>query len=52
MHPKRVVITRVVAIITVIVIGVTTAIRTFGSILLWHLFPIVEVVVLPSSGRP
>jgi hypothetical protein len=52
MHPKRVVITRVVAIITVIVIGVTTAIRTFGSILLWHLFPIVEVVVLPFSGRP
>jgi hypothetical protein len=46
MHPERVNITRVVAVVIAVVVvatvvGVTAAIRAFGSLLLGHLFPIV-----------
>jgi hypothetical protein len=52
MHPKRVDIARVIAIVTVAtVIRISTAVRTFGSLLLGHLFPTEEVVALPSGGR-
>jgi hypothetical protein len=51
MHPKRVVIARFVTVITAAVVGITAAVRAFGSLLLGHLFPIVEVVILPSGGR-
>jgi hypothetical protein len=48
-----VVIARVFAVVTVAtIIGITAAVRTFGSLVLGHLFPIVEVIVLPSGGRP
>jgi hypothetical protein len=49
MHTGRVDITRVVAVAAVI--GISIAVRTFGSLLLRHLFPIEEVVVFPSGGR-
>jgi hypothetical protein len=53
MHPERVDITRVVAVVAVTaIIEISTAVRTFGSLLLGHLFPIEEVVVLPSGGCP
>jgi hypothetical protein len=55
MHPERVDIARVsvVVVATVAVAaGVTTTVRAFGSLLLGCLFPIVEVIVLPSGGRP
>jgi hypothetical protein len=51
MHPKRVVITRVSAVVVTAIVGVIAAVRTFGSLLPGHLFKIVKVVVLPSDGR-
>jgi hypothetical protein len=54
MHPERVVIARVsvvVATITVVVV-VAAAVGALGSLLLGHLFPIVQVIVFPSSGCP
>jgi hypothetical protein len=56
MHPKRVVIARVTAVIVaavvVTVVGVTATVRAFESLLLGNLFPIVQVIILPSGGRP
>jgi hypothetical protein len=53
MHSERVVIARVVVVVAIATaIGITAAVRTFGSLLLEYLFPIVEVIVLPSDGRP
>jgi hypothetical protein len=52
MHPERVIIARVVVVAVAAVIGITASVRTFGSLLLVHLFPKVEVGVLPSSGCP
>jgi hypothetical protein len=55
MHPKRVDIVRVSAVIVaaiVVAVGFTATVRAFGSLLLGRLFPIVEVIVLPSGGRP
>jgi hypothetical protein len=64
MHPERVVIARVsdvVAAVVIIVVAfviivaavvVATVVGTFGSLLLGHLFPIVQVIVFPSGGRP
>jgi hypothetical protein len=56
MHPERVVIARVsvvVAIITVaVVVAVAAAVGAFGSLLLGHLFPIVQIIVISSGGRP
>jgi hypothetical protein len=53
MHPERVDITRVTAVIVAIivaaVVGVTATIRAFWSLLLGHLFQIVEVIVLTSG---
>jgi hypothetical protein len=48
MHPERVVISRVSAVIVAIVV----AVGAFGSLLLGHLFPIIQVIVIPSGGRP
>jgi hypothetical protein len=60
MHPERVFIVRVsavvaavVAIITVVtVVAVAAAVGAFESLLLGHLFPIVQVIVFLSGGRP
>jgi hypothetical protein len=58
MHPERVVIARVsdvvAATVTIIVVAVVvaTAVGAFGSLLLGHLFPIVQVIVFPSGVRP
>jgi hypothetical protein len=61
MHPERVDIARVVGVVAAVVVaavvvaavvGVTTTVRAFGSLLLGHLFPIVEFIVLPFGGRP
>jgi hypothetical protein len=51
MHPERVVIARVSAIIVAVVV-VAAAVGAFGSLLLGHLFPIILVIVFPSGGRP
>jgi hypothetical protein len=54
MHPERVVIARVSATVVTIVaaIVVAAAVGAFGSLLLGHLFPIIQVIVFPSGGRP
>jgi hypothetical protein len=64
MHPERVVITRVstvvVATIVVIVVVaavvatvvVASAVGAVGSLLLGHLFPIIQVIVIPTGGCP
>jgi hypothetical protein len=58
MHPERVVITRVsaviaTAVVTIIaIVVVVAAVGTFGSLLLGHLFPIIQVIVFPAGGRP
>jgi hypothetical protein len=60
MHPERVVITRVsavvVAAVTIIVVVaavvVAAAVGAFGSLLLGHLFPNVQIIVISSGGRP
>jgi hypothetical protein len=57
MHPERVVISRVSAVVNVIivvtvVVVVAAAVRAFGSLLLGHLFPIVQIIFISSGGRP
>jgi hypothetical protein len=59
MHPERVVIARVsvviaavAAIIVVAVAVVAVTVGAFGSLLLGHLFPIVQIIVISSGGRP
>jgi hypothetical protein len=60
MHPERVIIVRVsaivVAVVTVTVVVaaviIATAIGAFGSLLLGHFFPNVKIVIISSGGRP
>jgi hypothetical protein len=60
MHPERVVIARVSAVVTAVVaiitivavVVVAAAVGAFESLLLGHLFPLVQVIVSPSGGRP
>jgi hypothetical protein len=54
MHPKRVVIARVAAVIVAIIAAVVVdaAVGAFGSLLLGHLFPIIQVIVILTGGRP
>jgi hypothetical protein len=60
MHPERLVIARVSAIvaavvaITIVVAAavVVAAVGAFKSLLLGHLFPNVQIVIISSSGRP
>jgi hypothetical protein len=58
MHPERVIIARVstvvVAVVAIIVVAVVVAaaVGAFRSLLLGHLFPIVQVIVFPSGGWP
>jgi hypothetical protein len=60
MHPERVVVTRVSAVVTAVVtitivvaaVIVATAVGAFGSFLLGHLFPNVKIVIISSGGRP
>jgi hypothetical protein len=45
----------IIAIVSTVVattIVVATAVRAFGSLLLGHLIPNVEVVIVSSGGRP
>jgi hypothetical protein len=56
MHPERVIITRVSVVVVatvaiVVAIIVAAAVGAFGSFLLGHLFPIIQVIVFPSGGR-
>jgi ABC-type anion transport system duplicated permease subunit len=55
MHPKRVVIARVSAIIVISVIAVVivaAVVGAFGSLLLGHLFPIVQALSsLPAAAH-
>jgi hypothetical protein len=60
MHPERVIIARVSAVVTAVVaivivvavVVVATAVRAFGSLLLGHLFPNVQIIIISSDGRP
>jgi hypothetical protein len=60
MHPERVVIARVstvvaiivVAVVAVVVIAVVAVVGAFGSLLLGHLFLIVQIIVISSGDRP
>jgi hypothetical protein len=60
MHPERVVIARVstvvvavVAIIVVaVVVAVAAAVGAFGSLLLGHLFPNIQIIIISSGGLP
>jgi hypothetical protein len=58
MHPERVVIARVSAVVAavvaiiVVVVAVASAIGAFGSLLLGHLFPNVQIIIISSNGRP
>jgi hypothetical protein len=56
MHPKRVVIARVFAVIAIIivaiVVAVAAAVGAFRSLLLGHLFPNVQIIIISSGGRP
>jgi uncharacterized membrane protein len=57
MHPKRVVIARVSAviaaiiaiIIVVVAVVVAAVVGTFGSLLLGHLFPNVQIIIISST---
>jgi hypothetical protein len=42
----------VVATTIVVAAAIATAVRAFGSLLLGHLIPNVEVVIISSDGRP
>jgi hypothetical protein len=46
------VIAAVVATTIVVAAAVATAVRAFGSLLLGHLIPNVEVIIISSGGRP
>jgi hypothetical protein len=60
MHPERVVIARVSSVVTAVVaiiivvaaVVVAAAVGAFRSLLLGHLFPNVQIVIISSSGRP
>jgi tellurite resistance protein TehA-like permease len=54
MHPERLVIARVSAVVAAIVtiIVVAAAVGASGSLLIGHLFPIVQIIVFSSGGRP
>jgi hypothetical protein len=66
MHPERVVITRVSAVIDAVVATfivvvavvvaaaavVAAAVGAFGSLLLGHLLPNVQIIIISSGGRP
>jgi hypothetical protein len=47
MHPERVIIARVSAIIVV-----TIVVGAFGSLLVGHLFPLIQIIIISSGGRP
>jgi hypothetical protein len=53
MHPGRIVIARVSAVVIAIVasVVVAAAVGSFGTLLLGQLYPIIQVIVFPSSGR-
>jgi hypothetical protein len=46
------VVAAVVATTIVVAAAVAAAVRAFGSLLLGHLIPNVEVVIISSGGRP
>jgi hypothetical protein len=56
MHPERVVIARVSAVVSITIVVATvvvaTAVGAFGSLLLGHLFSIVKTVIISSGGCP
>jgi hypothetical protein len=60
MHPERVVVARVSAVVTTVVaitivlaaVVVATTVGAFGSLFLGNLFPNVKIVIISSGGRP
>jgi hypothetical protein len=55
MHPEWVVIARLSAVVVtaiVAVVVVAAAVGAFGSLLLGHLFPLIQVIVIPTGSLP
>jgi hypothetical protein len=56
MHPEWVVIARVSAVVAIIIVlaavVVAAAVGAFGSLLLGHLFPNVQIIIISSGGLP
>jgi hypothetical protein len=56
MHLERIVIARVSVVVTAIIVAVAVVVAAvvgaFGSLLLGHLFTIVQIIVFLSGGRP
>jgi hypothetical protein len=56
MHPERVVIARVSTVVAIFIVVaavvVAAAVGAFGSLLLGHLFPNVQIIIISSGGRP
>jgi hypothetical protein len=58
MHPERVVIARVSAVVVAVVVAivaavvVSTTVGDFGSLLLGHLLLIIQIIIISSGGRP
>jgi hypothetical protein len=58
MHPERVIIARVSVIVIAAVVAIVVAVTVvavvgaFGSLLLGHLFPIIQIIIISSGGRP
>jgi hypothetical protein len=58
MHPERVIIARVSAVVgaavvaTVAAVVVAAAVGAFGRLLLGHLFPIIQIIIISSGSRP
>jgi hypothetical protein len=46
------VVATTIVVAAVVATAVATAVRAFGSLLLGHLIPNVQVVIISSSGRP
>jgi hypothetical protein len=60
MHPERVIIARVSAVVAAVIaitivvaaVVVAVAVGAFGSLLLGNLFPNVKIVIISFGGRP
>jgi hypothetical protein len=55
MHPERVVIARLSAAVVAAIVAVVVVaadVGAFGSLLLGNLFPLIQVIVIPTGGLP
>jgi hypothetical protein len=50
-HPERVVIAKVSTVVVSAVV-VAATVGAFRSLFLRHLFPIIQIIIISSGGRP